>query len=132
MDGTLAQLLSSTPKESHMHLRARLISIGATALAAIPFMVFGPASEASHAAALPARATTHSCATPMAGSASCKAVVRTDVKGQLSPAATPSGFGPASLQSAYNLPSSTAGSGRTVAIVDAYDDPTAEADLAVY
>jgi hypothetical protein len=45
---------------------------------------------------------------------------------------TPSGYGPADLQSAYQLPSSTAGAGQTVAIVDAYDDPTAENDLAVY
>jgi subtilase family serine protease len=52
--------------------------------------------------------------------------------GTVSAAATPSGLGPSSLQSAYNLPSSTAGSGRTVAIIDAYDDPNAESDLAVY
>ncbi len=45
---------------------------------------------------------------------------------------SPSGFDPLSLQSAYALPSSTAGSGQTVGIVDAYDDPTAESDLAVY
>ena len=45
---------------------------------------------------------------------------------------TPSGYGPADLQSAYKLNSSTAGSGQTVAIVDAYDDPTAESDLGVY
>ncbi|MGW1891965.1 S53 family peptidase [Streptomyces sp. NPDC002004] len=50
----------------------------------------------------------------------------------LTAAAAPSGYGPASLQAAYNLPSSTAGSGRTVAIVDAYDDPNAESDLAAY
>jgi subtilase family serine protease len=43
-----------------------------------------------------------------------------------------SGYKPADLQSAYNLPSSTAGKGQTVAIVDAYDDPNAESDLAVY
>jgi subtilase family serine protease len=48
-------------------------------------------------------------------------------------AATPTGgYGPPDLQSAYALPSSTAGSGQTVAIVDAYDDKTAEADLAKY
>ncbi|MFI1163778.1 peptidase S8 [Streptomyces sp. NPDC020801] len=47
-------------------------------------------------------------------------------------AAAPSGYGPASLQAAYNLPSSTGGSGQTVAIVDAYNDPNAEADLGVY
>ena len=44
----------------------------------------------------------------------------------------PPGYGPADLQAAYSLPSSTAGSGQTVAIVDAFDDPTAENDLGVY
>jgi hypothetical protein len=47
---------------------------------------------------------------------------------------TPSGYGPADLQSAYNLPSpsSTAGTGETVGIVDAFDDPNAASDLATY
>ncbi|MEA2385371.1 MAG: hypothetical protein QOH72_5342 [Solirubrobacteraceae bacterium] len=44
----------------------------------------------------------------------------------------PSGYGPPDLQSAYKVPSATAGGGRTVAIVDAFDDPTAESDLAKY
>jgi subtilase family serine protease len=51
------------------------------------------------------------------------------------PATTPSGFGPADLQSAYfglNPVSATAGTGQTVAIVDAYNDPNAESDLSVY
>jgi hypothetical protein len=42
------------------------------------------------------------------------------------------GFDPAELRSAYDLPSESAGAGQTVAIVDAYDDPNAESDLAVY
>lgn len=42
------------------------------------------------------------------------------------------GYGPADIQNAYNLPSATAGAGETVAIVDAYDLPTAAADLAAY
>jgi subtilase family serine protease len=46
-------------------------------------------------------------------------------------ASTPSGYGPSSLLSAYKL-SSGGGSGQTVAIVDAYDDPNAEADMAAY
>ncbi len=41
------------------------------------------------------------------------------------------GFSPSDLRSAYNLPSE-GGKGQTVAIVDAYDDPNAESDLAVY
>jgi len=44
---------------------------------------------------------------------------------------TPYGYGPSTLQRAYNLPASR-GSGRVVAIVDAYDDPNAESDLARY
>jgi len=42
------------------------------------------------------------------------------------------GYAPADLRSAYDLPSATAGSGQTVAVVDAFDDPNAESDLAVY
>jgi Putative Ig domain/Ricin-type beta-trefoil lectin domain/Subtilase family len=47
---------------------------------------------------------------------------------------TPDIYGPADLQSAYNLTSAAAGrgSGETVAVVDAYNDPRAAADLAVY
>ncbi len=41
------------------------------------------------------------------------------------------GFSPADLRSAYKLPSS-GGSGQTVAIVDAYNDPNAESDLKTY
>jgi PKD repeat protein len=41
------------------------------------------------------------------------------------------GFSPQNLREAYKLPS-TGGSGQTVAIVDAYDDPSAEADLKIY
>jgi hypothetical protein len=41
-------------------------------------------------------------------------------------------YGPLYLQSAYNAPSATNGTGETVAIVDAYDVPTVESDLATY
>lgn len=51
--------------------------------------------------------------------------------GTVSPSSTPGGFGPADLVSAYQL-DTTKGFGQTVAIVDAYDDPNAAADLAVY
>jgi subtilase family serine protease len=51
--------------------------------------------------------------------------------GAVGTAATPSGYGPADLRAAYDLPS-TGGSGATVAIVDAYDDPSAESDLSTY
>jgi len=49
-------------------------------------------------------------------------------------AASPTGYGPSDLQDAYGLAdaASSNGSGETIAIVDAYDDPNAAADLAKY
>ncbi|NUR04882.1 MAG: hypothetical protein HOY79_52810 [Streptomyces sp.] len=78
--------------------------------------------------------TQHLCATAEPGQASCFAQRRTDIKQRLASAlaaAAPSGLSPANLHSAYNLPT-TAGSGMTVGIVDAYNDPNAESDLATY
>ena len=74
----------------------------------------------------------HLCASPTKGQMSCLSLVRTDVAHHMgiSPDATPSGYGPSDLQSAYALPSG--GSGATVAIVDAQDDPNAASDLATY
>ncbi len=46
---------------------------------------------------------------------------------------SPTGLSPATIKSVYGFPtSSTAGAGTTIAIVDAYDDPTAESDLNVF
>nr|MDP9106843.1 hypothetical protein [Candidatus Eremiobacteraeota bacterium] len=42
------------------------------------------------------------------------------------------GLHPADLQSAYALRSASAGSGQTIGIVVAYDDPSLESDLGVY
>ncbi|WP_329315982.1 putative Ig domain-containing protein [Streptomyces sp. NBC_01262] len=82
--------------------------------------------------------TEHLCGTPSPGHAACFAQRRTDIKQKLAAAISPdaadatvSGISPANLHSAYNLPS-TGGSGLTVAVVDAYNDPNAAADLAVY
>ncbi len=64
----------------------------------------------------------------------CFALKRTDIpskKGIRPLTDTPSGFGPADLGSAYQIPAN-GGAGQTVAVVDAFDNPNAEADLAVY
>src|SRR5258706_1538609 len=53
----------------------------------------------------------------------CHAKVRTTPQGEMVAMASPSGLGPSDLHSAYKLPTS-GGSGKTIAIVDAYDDPT--------
>lgn len=71
------------------------------------------------------------CAHAAAGFAACDAHVRTD--GNLKPLATTSyqsGFQPAQLKSAYGLTGKDATA--TVAVVDAYANPNAEADLTAY
>ncbi|MBB5888938.1 S8 family serine peptidase [Kutzneria kofuensis] len=76
--------------------------------------------------------TARSCAEqPAPGFAACKALVRTDSGARTFSPAAPSGLSPANLRAAYKLPT-TGGAGLTVAIVDAYDDPNAEKDLATY
>ncbi|MDX6666064.1 MAG: hypothetical protein QOG68_2270 [Solirubrobacteraceae bacterium] len=69
------------------------------------------------------------------GFSHCDLLLLGDSAGKpLATAATPSGYGPADLQSAYSLAAAAASAGgnQTVAIVDAYDDTTAEADLGTY
>ena len=70
---------------------------------------------------------------PAEGTAACTLAINFNVPpipGAAQPAAMIPGLHPADLQSAYALPSQSPGG--TVAIVDAYDNPAAEADLAVY
>ena len=61
------------------------------------------------------------------GYAHCEVLVRDDKVGP-----DVAGYYASTLETAYNLPSSTDGSGQTVAIVDAYDNPNVATDLAEY
>ena len=80
---------------------------------------------------IPVTKSARVCAT--ASSFSCGMLERTDITPlTASPNATPLGWGATNLQSAYNLPSLTAGGGQTVAVIEAYDNPLAESDLQVY
>jgi subtilase family serine protease len=78
----------------------------------------------------------NSCGVPAAGSARCHAKVVTRDDGSTFSAApdagsgVPAGWGPADLQRAYNIGAATGTP--TVAIVDAFHYPSAEADLAQY
>jgi subtilase family serine protease len=75
----------------------------------------------------------HACAQAAPGFVSCLAIVL-KATGMHANAdkSVPTGLTPKDLQSAYKLPSASAGKGQTIAIVDAYNDPNAEKDLAVY
>jgi N-acetylneuraminic acid mutarotase len=75
----------------------------------------------------------HACGQEMTkGHYACFAMKRTDVKHSLmlAPGVTPAGYSPSDIQSAYDLPAATGTP--LVAVVDAYDDPNAESDLATY
>jgi subtilase family serine protease len=65
------------------------------------------------------------------GFSHCNIKLLANLKGVPLAAAAPSGYGPADLRAAYGL-NTSGGAGQTIAVVDAYDDKTAEADLAVY
>ncbi|MDX3356835.1 carboxypeptidase regulatory-like domain-containing protein [Streptomyces sp. ME01-24h] len=71
-----------------------------------------------------------SCSAPKKNEYACFALRRTDLA-TAKRASEPAGYGAADLRGAYDLPAG-GGTGRTVAVVAAYDAPTAEQDLAVY
>jgi PKD domain len=93
-------------------------------------------AAAGHPVALPAHAQSPICGAVPAGSARCNAHVVTSANGAtpLATSAYQYGYAPADLRAAYQLPSSGTGpgSGPTVAVVDAYDNPNAAADLDAY
>ncbi len=97
-----------------------LVALMACFILGAPVISFAAAKQSTHQ-------FIHVCPAPPTGYARCHAILVTGFA-----SSSPSGYNPADLQSAYKLPSSTAGSGQTVAIVDAYDDPNAESDLGVY
>ena len=105
-------------------------SVGAAAALLLSVTGATPAGAAGAAGA----AFQHmpSCGPAEAGSARCHAILARPAAGPSFVGASPAGYNPPDLQSAYNLPSASAGTGQTVAIVDAYNDPNAESDLGVY
>jgi hypothetical protein len=114
-------------------------------LAAAPATDVTPASASAIAAAGAAAAATAAasnvgtpgCGATRAQHATCflRMHVSHDRSGRVKPAATSSapsgGYTPAQLQAAYSLPVSS-GSGQVLAVIDAFDTPNAESDLAAY
>ncbi len=113
--------------------RATAALTGAVTAAVLALTGAGTAQAATPAAPM-ARAA---CAAVVAGQARCFALIRTDTATRTAAALAddankpPPGFGSAALEAAYRLPIAD-GAGQTVAVVDAYDDPTAATDLATY
>jgi hypothetical protein len=108
----------------------------ATPLAAVQHSATTSAAAPATTPAITQHATVRACALPSKpDTMACMALRRADIKGvranAISPDATPSGYGPTNLDSAYKL-GTTGGSGATVALVDAFNDPNAASDLAAY
>src|SRR4051812_8055769 len=115
------------------------------ALSAAADLFLSTVAMAASASAAPsqqglAHRNDHVCATATPGNAACLAIRHDTVDAagntvtvapDVTRHAPPAGFGPADIRSAYNLTGASSGA-KTVAIVDAYDDPSAESDLGVY
>jgi hypothetical protein len=109
-----------------------LIGVGAVALV-VGALSVGPALAGTIGSSGGMRVQNSCARTTQARTFYCMSQRRMDIKEPhaVGPNVTPAGFGPADLQSAYKL-SAAGGSGQTIAIVDAFNDPTAESDLATY
>ncbi len=127
---------SSGPGSPRQAATALLIGLLAVTVAVfgLPAVAFATGT-ASISQADPKRATaTATCAAARKGFATCFALRRDDItgaRGVVPNNVTPAGYGPSDLVGAYALPPD-GGAGAVIGIVDAFDDPNAEADLAVY
>lgn len=110
-------------------MRSRLVGMGVVAVlaSAAPATAHGTQPPTAPLTAVRAAA----CAPAHGRHATCFARIRPPAPGSRVVSAGPSGLTPAQLVAAYGAPTSK-GAGQTVAVVDAYDNPHAEADLAVF
>jgi subtilase family serine protease len=123
----------------HLSGRGLTVLLGSAAIAAAGLSAAYTADATPTQAASSAHVTTQRlCSAPTAGHLACYAIKQTSAvepsalrADAVSPNATPSGYGPTDLRSAYKLTASGS-STETVGIVDAQDDPNAESDLAAY
>ena len=106
-----------------LKVRAGVLAAGVVLAVAAPV-----ATSAATSSRLAVRA---SCGAAPAGIARCLALRVVAGASTNSVQSGPAGWHPADLQSAYRLDASK-GRGQTVAIVDAYDDPNAESDMAFF
>lgn len=128
----------------HIRLRSMLAGAGAIALVAGAQLATAGAAGASQAhtgAAASRPGWSRACPVNLTvGHESCMVLKENGVTPAIQPALAPNaipagfGYGPSQLQAAYGLAAaaSSNGTASTVAIVDAFNDPTAASDLATY
>ena len=101
----------------------KLLNLGmAFSVGALLTLVVASPASAGPAGHGQSHRSARTCAAATGGNAACNALVVLDSAGKPTATSTPTGLGPANIRSAYALTGS-AGSGRIVAIVDAYNDP---------
>jgi subtilase family serine protease len=120
-------------------MRRPLLAAASALAALLTSVALAPVASADPSPIGLENRNTHVCGPPAAGFTTCDAVRHevVDHNGRLVPQATggPAGYGASAIQSAYNLASALtahAGAGRVVAVVDAYDSPSALTDLNSY
>ncbi|MFD3587006.1 peptidase S8 [Streptomyces sp. NPDC058683] len=143
---------STPPNRPSIRGSWRRLGTAAAATAALLLTGFGTAVQADAAPSVSSAKVTYAatpCATPKhTGELACNSyrvtggltaaqkqqAAKTGITPKAADASTPSGYSPTNLRAAYGLTSAAAsnGSGETIAIVDAYNDPNAETDLATY
>ncbi|MDQ1534714.1 MAG: hypothetical protein QOF28_2475 [Actinomycetota bacterium] len=110
--------------------RVRVLAAAMTVALSVGALAFAAAPPATASGDSPERV----CGIAAPGRATCFAYrvrASSQLRTHADPTATPAGLHPADLLAAYKL-DATKGSGQTIAIVDAYDNPSAESDLATY
>jgi subtilase family serine protease len=114
-------------------LRLRHLTIAGAVIASTVALTLVASGGASGASLPTTKVIPGACALDLrANHSHCNLSLIATLKGKPKAAAAPTaGYGPADLRSAYALPSS-GGAGQTVAIVDAFGDTTAEADMNAY
>jgi subtilase family serine protease len=137
-----AKAVDDPPEQSRHRAGRMAATLTATLTFAATALATGVAATGAQAATPTAKSPSATmgfgCTHPVqAGQVRCFGEMRAHrtSSGRLAPLTTGSptsvGYVPSDLRSAYNL-GGTSGGGRTVAIVDAQDDPNAESDLAAY
>lgn len=134
--------LAATRRQQAGHL-ARSVVLAAVVLGCALPQVAGAAVV--HYSTTPSTTEPYAvCPRATSGHAECQSIVSpatparslsaapNEIKSSYSGSGEGGGYSPENLRSAYNLPSTTTGESQTVAIVDAYNDPNAESDLAAY
>lgn len=125
----------------HVMSRSRIAAVAVIALATGGALAGGAARAATGASGAasgyaPPAGMSYACQQATGADATCGGLTVTDGTGSgapiLNPPAPPTGLDPSDIRTAYALPSTTAISGQTVAVVGAWNYANAAADLSAY